>query len=157
GGGPPLRLRDVAEVSTTTMPGEYDRYNMRRVASLTANVEGEDLGRVAGHIARALAAVNESHWVPGEDNGKQGWRSEVSGEFVEGGKRPKAPPRGLQVDVRGQVVPMEQMFWGLAVGLALAVVAIFLLLTAYFQSLRLALVVILAAPAVVAGVALALV
>jgi multidrug efflux pump subunit AcrB len=157
GGGPPLRLRDVAEVSTATMPGEYDRYNMRRVASLTANVEGEDLGRVAGHVARTLATVNESHWVPGEDNGKQGWRNEFSGEFVEGVRRPKAPPRGLQVDVRGQVVPMEQMFWGLAVGLALAVVAIFLLLTAYFQSLRLALVVILAAPAVVAGVALALV
>ena len=29
------------------MPGEYDRYNMRRLVSLTANIEGEDLGRVA--------------------------------------------------------------------------------------------------------------
>ena len=35
---------------------------------------------------------------------------------------------------------MRQMFHGLAVGLALAVVVVFLLLTAYFQSLRLALV-----------------
>jgi multidrug efflux pump subunit AcrB len=40
--------------------------------------------------------------------------------------------------------------------LGLAVVAIFLLLTAYFQSLRLALVCVSAVPAVVAGVALAL-
>src|SRR5207245_2393299 len=43
-----------------------------------------------------------------------------------------------------------------AIGLALAVSVIFLLLTAYFQSLRLALIVVLTAPAVMAGVALAL-
>jgi multidrug efflux pump subunit AcrB len=66
------------------------------------------------------------------------------------------PPRGTEVDVRGQIVPMRQMFQGLAAGLALAVVVIFLLLTAYFQSVRLALLVILTAPAVVAGVAVAL-
>ena len=29
------------------MPGEYDRYNMKRLVSMTANIEGEDLGRVA--------------------------------------------------------------------------------------------------------------
>ena len=34
-----------------TMPGEYDRYNMKRSVSLTANIAGEDLGRVAGHVA----------------------------------------------------------------------------------------------------------
>src|SRR5207237_6603511 len=45
---------------------------------------------------------------------------------------------------------------GLTLGLGLAVVAIFLLLTAYFQSLRLALVSVSALPAVIAGVALAL-
>jgi multidrug efflux pump subunit AcrB len=49
------------------------------------------------------------------------------------------------------------MFNGLAVGLALAVVAILLLLTANFQSLKLALVVVSTVPAVLAGVAGALV
>jgi multidrug efflux pump subunit AcrB len=44
----------------------------------------------------------------------------------------------------------------LQIGLLLAVVVILLLLTAYFQSLRIALVVLTAIPAVVAGVALAL-
>jgi multidrug efflux pump subunit AcrB len=48
------------------------------------------------------------------------------------------------------------MFQGLTVGLGLAVVVIFLLLTAYFQSIRLALVAVAPSPAVVAGVALAL-
>ncbi len=48
------------------------------------------------------------------------------------------------------------MFAGLASGLGLAVVAILLLLTAYFQSLRLAVIVISTVPAVLAGVVLAL-
>jgi multidrug efflux pump subunit AcrB len=126
GEGPPMRVRDVGAVRGDKMPGEYDRYNMKRLVSLTANIAGEDLGRVAGRIDRAVKAAGD-------------------------------PPRGAKVDVRGQVVPMREMFRGLAVGLALAVVVIFLLLTAYFQSPRLALVVVLTAPAVIAGVALGLV
>jgi multidrug efflux pump subunit AcrB len=51
---------------------------------------------------------------------------------------------------------MQQTLSGLQIGLLLAVVVILLLLTAYFQSLRIALVVLAAIPAVVAGVALAL-
>ena len=51
---------------------------------------------------------------------------------------------------------MRQMFSGLAVGLGLAVVVVFLMLTAYFQSVRLALVAMATTPAVVAGVAVAL-
>jgi multidrug efflux pump subunit AcrB len=49
---------------------------------------------------------------------------------------------------------MRQTFSNLTLGMALAVVAIFLLLAANFQSLRLALVVISTAPAVVAALAL---
>jgi multidrug efflux pump subunit AcrB len=124
-GAGPLLLRDVAQVVESTMPGEYDRYNMRRVVSMTANVEGEDLGRVAKRIDAAIKAAGD-------------------------------PPRGVTVDVRGQVVPLRQMFAGLTVGLVMAVVVIFLLLTAYFQSVRLALVAVTTVPAVLAGVVLAL-
>ncbi|MCI0457482.1 MAG: efflux RND transporter permease subunit [Gemmataceae bacterium] len=118
-------LRDVASVREGTMPGEYARYNMRRLVSMTANVEGDDLGRVAGDIARAIEAAGE-------------------------------PPRGVEVDVRGQVTPMQEMFRGLGLGLALAVAAILALLTAYFQSLRLALVALASVPAALLGVILAL-
>jgi multidrug efflux pump subunit AcrB len=129
-----LLLRDVADVREQKVQGEYDRYNMRRLVSMTANIEGEDLGRVAAHISRALQAAGE-------------------------------PPRAVQVDVRGQVVPMQQMFGalaggkiyeGLTLGLGLAVVVIFLLLTAYFQSIRLAIASVTAVPAAIAGVALML-
>src|SRR5207249_4254371 len=52
--------------------------------------------------------------------------------------------------------PMDQMFRGLTLGLLLGGLAIFLLLTAYFQSIRLAVVVLAAVPSVLVGVALAL-
>jgi len=146
--------------------GEYDRYNMQRLVSMTANIEGEDLGRAASRIARALPAANESLWSAGQDeHGRQGWKNEISGEFVEGKERPTAKPFDVTTDVRGQVAPMQQMFgklaggkWfeGLTLGLGMSVIVIFLLLTAYFQSLRLALISVSAVPAVIAGVAVML-
>src|SRR5262249_49557306 len=46
----PLLIRDVARVMRSEMPGEVDRYNLRRYLSLTANIEGEDLGRVIDRL-----------------------------------------------------------------------------------------------------------
>jgi multidrug efflux pump subunit AcrB len=124
-GGPSLLLRDVATVKRGTMPGEYDRYNMKRSISITANVVGEDLGRVASRIAQAL-------------------------------ERAGTPPKGVSVDIRGQIVPMREMLTGLSIGLVMSIVVILLLLTANFQSVRLALVAVSTAPAVVCGVVVAL-
>jgi multidrug efflux pump subunit AcrB len=67
-----------------------------------------------------------------------------------------APPRGVSVKYRGEIPPLEQTISGLRIGLLLAVVAIFLLLAANFQSLRLALAIILTLPAVLCGVILML-
>jgi multidrug efflux pump subunit AcrB len=67
-----------------------------------------------------------------------------------------APPPGVNVTIRGQVAPMQEMFSGLEHGLVVAVVVIFLLLAANFQSVRLSLAVVLTIPAVIAGVASAL-
>jgi multidrug efflux pump subunit AcrB len=71
-------------------------------------------------------------------------------------KRAGEPPTGVQIEARGQIPPMREMQSGLAIGLGLAVVAVFLLLTANFQSLRLALATVSTAPAVIAGVVLML-
>jgi multidrug efflux pump subunit AcrB len=59
GTGRLIALRDVAQVTEGTMQGEVDRYNMRRTISMTANIEGEDLGRVARHIERARQAAGD--------------------------------------------------------------------------------------------------
>lgn len=119
--GHSLLLRDVAQVTRGNMPGEYDRMNMRRELSLTANLAGEDLAGVARHVAAAIAAAGP-------------------------------PPRGSRVETRGLIPPLQQLMGGLATGLALAVVVIFLLLAANFQSPRLALVTVSGVPAVLAGV-----
>jgi multidrug efflux pump subunit AcrB len=66
------------------------------------------------------------------------------------------PPRGVTVNVRGQVPPMNDTLNGLRNGLLVAIVAVFLLMAANFQSWRIALVILSAIPAVILGVGLAL-
>jgi multidrug efflux pump subunit AcrB len=66
------------------------------------------------------------------------------------------PPPRVSVTLRGQVAPMTEMLDGLRQGLMIAIGAIFLLLAANFQSLKLSLIVMSTAPAALAGVALAL-
>jgi multidrug efflux pump subunit AcrB len=118
-------IGDVAQLREGTMAGQYDRYNMRRQITLTANVADADLGAVSREVTRAIERAGQA-------------------------------PAGVQVAARGQIPPMQEMQTGLTIGLGLAVVAVFLLLTANFQSLRLALVTVSTAPAVVAGVVIML-
>jgi multidrug efflux pump subunit AcrB len=66
------------------------------------------------------------------------------------------PPRGVRVQVRGQLPPFRELFQSLGVGLAVAVFVILVLLTAYFESPQLALVAVSAVPGVVSGVAVML-
>jgi multidrug efflux pump subunit AcrB len=54
-----LLIRDVAKVGKSTMPGEIDRSTMQRYISITANVEGEDLGRASRQIEQAIAAAGQ--------------------------------------------------------------------------------------------------
>ena len=62
----------------------------------------------------------------------------------------------MTVKLRGELPPLEQTISGLRIGLLLAVLVIFLLLSANFQSIRLALAIILTIPAVLCGVLLML-
>ncbi len=71
-------------------------------------------------------------------------------------KRAGNPPRGVVVINRGQIPAFEETFSGLRTGLLLAVVVIFLLLAANFQSFRLSIAVVSTVPAVICGVLLML-
>ncbi len=66
------------------------------------------------------------------------------------------PPRGVTTSVRGQISALRQIFGELLIGLGAAVLVILLLLAANFQSVRLSLVVLSTAPAVLVGVAVTL-
>jgi multidrug efflux pump subunit AcrB len=123
--GKSVLLRNIAGVQAGTAVGEYDRYNSQRLVSVTANIEGADLGSAAAQVQSALHELGD-------------------------------PPKGASLTVRGQVQPLNDLLNTLRSGLLLAVLAIFLLLIANFQSIPLALVTISTAPAVVAGVALTL-
>lgn len=123
--GRSILLRNVAKLHPGTAPGEYERYNLVRVVSVTANLQGTDLGTASKEIAAAVAELGE-------------------------------PPGKGRVDYRGQVGPLNDLGDGFKSGLLIAVAVIFLLLTANFQSLRLALVVIATVPGVLAGVVVAL-
>jgi multidrug efflux pump subunit AcrB len=91
------------------------------MVTLTANIFGQDLGR-------------------------------VSREMEEAVKRAGALPRGVKVTIRGQVAPMKQTLTSLGAGLLIAVLVVFLLLAANFQSMKLAFVVLSTIPAVICGV-----
>lgn len=156
-GDTPLLLRDVAEVNEGTMPGQIDRYSMRRVVSMTANIHGEDLGRVSDRLSDAIERTKRSMWVPTEPlDGKNRWMNVISKEIVDDPKKLSNPPAGIEVDARGQVTPMREIFHGLTIGLGVAIGVIFLLLIAYFQSITLAITAIAAIPAVLCGVVVAL-
>ncbi len=66
------------------------------------------------------------------------------------------PPRGVTVQIRGQVSTMRQIFGNLGIGIAVAILVILLLLAANFESIRLSLIVVSTAPAVLVGVVLML-
>jgi len=51
-----LELRNLATVSESTTLGEYDRYNMQRMLTLSANMAGQDLGRAAKRVQQAIEA-----------------------------------------------------------------------------------------------------
>jgi multidrug efflux pump subunit AcrB len=77
---------------------------------------------------------------------------EAARELDAAVKRAGSPPRGVNVTFRGQIPPLEQTISGLQNGLLLAILTIFLLLAANFQSFRLSLTILLTIPAVLCGV-----
>ena len=54
GSGRSALLRNFSQISEGTVVGQYDRYNMARTVSVTANLHGASLGRVAKKVEEAL-------------------------------------------------------------------------------------------------------
>jgi multidrug efflux pump subunit AcrB len=51
----PVLLRNIAAIAPGTAVGQYERYNMARVVSMTANIHNADLGSVARQINEAIS------------------------------------------------------------------------------------------------------
>jgi multidrug efflux pump subunit AcrB len=113
-------VNQLADLRSSTVPGELDRQNGQWMLMLSANLGARDLRLANKAIEKALTDAG-------------------------------TPPRGVRAEIRGQVSALHQIFGELAIGLLAAIGVILLLLTANFQSLKLALVVLSTAPAVLAG------
>jgi multidrug efflux pump subunit AcrB len=98
-------------------------YDIRPVVDLYVSVQGRDLGGVAADIRRIT-----------EDMARD-------------------LPRGSSLKIRGQVDTMRTSFIGLFVGLAVAIVLVYLLIVVNFQSWLDPLIIISALPAALAGIA----
>jgi multidrug efflux pump subunit AcrB len=114
-------LHDFAKIENTFTAGEYDRYNMQRTISVIANLHGIDLGHAAAAVNKKLQELEPQK------------------------------PKGVFVRIFGQMPALEQMFKGLSMGLGLAIIVVFLLLGANFESLSVSFTVLSTAPAVIMG------
>ena len=125
GGGPaaaPQLLGGVADIQRSPSNALVSHYNVRPVIDIYATPQGRDLGGVAADIRKVMSAT--AHDVP----------------------------KGAQVVLRGQVTTMTSAYQQLYIGLAFAIVLIYLLIVVNFQSLIDPLVIVAALPTALAGI-----
>jgi multidrug efflux pump subunit AcrB len=143
---PTPRMNSLEEVKNIVVGRNHSgQISLRNVADVT---QGTVLGEYDRYNMQRMLVLGAN--VAGEHLG------EVANQVSQAIDKVGAPPQGVNVNVRGQVVPMQEMFGGLQLGLFVAILVIFLLLAANFQSFKLSIAVVLTIPAVVAGVTVAL-
>lgn len=118
----PQLLGNLVKLKRTVQPAAVTHFNVNNVFNIYANVEDRDLGSVSADIDRLIA--------------------EASTEL----------PRDVQLAVRGQILTLNSSFMGLATGLAVAIVLLYLLLVVNFQSWLDPLIIVSALPAALAGI-----
>ncbi len=119
----PQLLANVASVSRTLGPTNVTHYNVARTLDVQAGVDGADLGAVS---AAVLKLVDQA--------------------------RPQLP-RGSTVALVGQSQAMNASFFGLGLGILFAVVLVYLLIAVNFQSWLDPLIILMALPGTMAGIA----
>ncbi|RKR38149.1 efflux RND transporter permease subunit [Paraburkholderia sp. BL17N1] len=120
--GPTQLLGNLVRVAPQTQFAEVTHYNIRPVIDLYVSVEKRDLGSVANQVDKLVDNVRASL------------------------------PRGSQITVRGQVQTMRSSFFGLGLGVAMAIVLVYLLIVVNFQSWVDPLIIVSALPAALAGI-----
>ena len=115
---------------------------------LLGDVARVSYGTIVGeyHRLNGQRMVTLTANVAGQDLGHVA--NEVQGAIARAGK----PPQATTVQVRGQLQPMRDTLTSLGAGLLVAVLVIYLLLAANFESVRLPFVVVSTVPAVICGV-----
>jgi len=118
----PQILGSLADFSRSAGVGVVSHYNVQPVIDIFAAVQDRDLGAVAKEVN---AIVEEAK---------------------------QQLPKGVRIETRGQMETMISSFNGLYVGLAFAIVLVYLLIVVNFQSWLDPLIIIAALPAALAGI-----
>ena len=119
----PQLLGNLATFRRGFMTTNVTHHNVAPTIDVLAGVDGRDLGAVSADIEKALAEL-----------------------------RPTLP-RGVTVSMRGQVDSMNASLRGLSVGLVFAIVLVYLLMVVNFQSWLDPLIILMALPGALSGIA----
>ena len=118
----PQVLANLATVKPGITPAAVSHYDITPVMDVYASVQGRDLGGVASDVRDVL--------------------KQFEGQL----------PRGTYINLRGQVDTMISSFVGLAFGLIMAIVLVYLLIVVNFQSWLDPFIIITALPGALAGI-----
>jgi multidrug efflux pump subunit AcrB len=118
----PELLGNLATIERRESPIIVNHYDVQPVFDVLANVQGRDLGGVAGQI------------------------NKVVNEFQ------KNLPRGTFLSVRGQVENMNKSFAGIGAGILFAIVLVYFVMVVNFQSWTDPFIIIMALPGALCGI-----
>ena len=122
GAGGPQLLSNLARLTRGVAPEIVNHYNVTPVFDVFANVYRRDLGSV-GEAVDNIVQRASAHL-----------------------------PRGTTIDVRGQYSTMQSSFYRLGLGMAFAVVLVYLLMAVNFQSWLDPFIILMALPGALAGI-----
>ena len=120
--GGPQLLSNLAGVERGVAPEIINHYNVQPVFDVYANLDRRDLGGVGGEVEKIV--------------------NRISAQL----------PRGTTIDVRGQVLTMQNSFYRLGLGMAFAVILVYLLMAVNFQSWLDPFIILMALPGAMAGI-----
>jgi multidrug efflux pump subunit AcrB len=120
--GGPQLLSNVATVSRGIAPAIVNHYNVQPVFDVYANLDRRDLGAVGSDVEKIVERVSAKL------------------------------PRGTTIQVRGQLLTMQNSFFRLGLGMAFAVVLVYLLMAVNFQSWLDPFIILMALPGAMAGI-----
>jgi multidrug efflux pump subunit AcrB len=118
----PQLLSNMVTVGRSVAPQIVNHYNVQPVIDVYANVDRRDLGSVGAGVEKIVAAMTPTL------------------------------PRGTTIDVRGQLLTMQNSFFRLGLGMIFAVVLVYLLMAVNFQSWLDPFIILMALPGALAGI-----
>jgi len=118
----PQLMGNLVQISPATRPATVNHYNVQPIIDVYASTQDRDLGAVAADTDKILKTF-DGHL-----------------------------PRGTHIVVRGQVSTMRSSFIGLGLGLAGAILLVYLLIVINFQSWLDPFIIIAALPGALAGI-----